>query len=90
MKFVIKSPQVQTLEEKGKHIIRSIFEKLMEGDNAYYLLPNEWSEFLKDGSTDEEKARVVSDFVSSMTDNYAQKTYAKLFLPNQGSIYEVF
>ena len=89
MKFVMKSPQVQTLEEKGKHIIRCIFEKLMKGDNAYSLLPNDWREFLKDGSTDKEKARVASDYISGMTDNYAQKTYAKLFLPNQGSIYEV-
>lgn len=90
MKFVIKSPQVQTLEEKGKHIIRCIFEKMMEGDNVYYLLPNDWRELLSYNSSSSARARVVSDYISGMTDNFAQKTYAKLFLPNYGSIHDVF
>lgn len=90
MKFVIKSPQVQTLEEKGKHVIRCIFEKLMKGDNAQNLLPDDWKEFLHVASTESERARVVSDYISGMTDDYAQKTYAKLFLPNYGSIYDIF
>ena len=90
MKFVIKSPQVQTLEEKGKHIIRCIFDKIMEGDNVYHLLPNDWRELLNDNISESAKARIVSDYISGMTDNYAQKTYAKLFLPNYGSIYDIF
>ncbi len=90
MKFVIRSPQVQTLEEKGKHIIRSVFEKLMKGDNALNLLPDDWKEFLYVARCEREKARVVSDYISGMTDDYAQKTYAKLFLPNFGSIYDIY
>ena len=88
--FVIKSPQVQTLEEKGKYIIRCIFEKLTNGDNAYKLLPDDWKESLVAGNADNMTERVVSDYISGMTDNYAQKTYAKLFLPNYGSIHDIF
>ena len=87
--FVINSPQVRTLEEKGKHIIRSLFWKFMDMDDAKYLLPDDWKGYLPDNSTERVKARVVSDYLSGMTDNYAQKLYSKLFLPNQGSVFEV-
>ena len=88
-KIVFESPQVHTLEAKGKHIIRCLFLKLMSGDNAKELLPFDWREYLKDGDSNKYKARVVSDYIAGMTDDYAQKTYSRLFLPDRGSIYEV-
>ena len=90
MEFVIGSPQIRTLEEKGKHIIKSLFEKFMEDKRAEYLFPEDWQERLLEVDCDCErcKARVVSDYISGMTDWFAQKTYARLFLPNQGSIYD--
>ena len=87
--FVFKSPQVKTLEAKGNHIIRCLFLKLMSGDNAKELLPEDWKEHLNDVSTIEDKARVVCDYIAGMTDDYAQKTYSRLFLPDRGSIYEL-
>ena len=87
--FVIDSPQVRTLEEKGKHIIRSLFSKFIDTDNAKYLLPDDWKGYLPDDGTEKGKARVVSDYLAGMTDDYAQKLYSKLFLPNQGSVFEV-
>ena len=89
MKVVIRSPQIRMMEEKGKYIIQCLFEKFMDGDNAEFLLPDDWKEYLFECNMEGERARVVSDYISGMTDDYAQKTYAKLFLPNQGSIYEV-
>ena len=87
-KFVIESPQVRTLGEKGRHIVRCLFRKYMQ-DKGEQLLPNDWRELLQDDPTKKDKARVVCDYISGMTDDYAQRTFAKLFLPNQGSIYEV-
>ena len=87
--FVIDSPQVRTLEEKGKYIIRSLFSKFMEKDNAKFLLPDDWKGYLPANPTERNKARVVSDYLAGMTDDYAQKLYSKLFLPNQGSVFEV-
>ena len=84
LKFVIESPQVRTLEEKGRHIVRCLFRKYMQ-DKGEQLLPPDWRELLEG----DEKARVICDYISGMTDDYAQRTFAKLFLPNQGSIYEV-
>ena len=88
-KIVFESPQVHTLEAKGKHIIRRLFLKFMNGDNAKELLPFDWREYLKDGDSNKDKARIVSDYIAGMTDDYAQKTYSSLFLPDRGSIYEV-
>ena len=88
-KLVIESPQIRALEEKAKHIIRCLFSTFMEGDNADYLLPHDWKGYLEDDGSMHNRARVVSDYISGMTDDYAQRTYAKLFMPNYGSVYEV-
>ena len=87
-KFVIEAPQVRTLEEKAKHIVRCLFLKFMRANNAKYLLPEDWREHLRGVDSVEGRARVVSDYISGMTDGYAQKTYSRLFLPNEGSIYD--
>ena len=88
-KLVIDSTQVRTLEEKAKHIIRCLFEKFVDEDKAKYLLPDDWKELVSEVDSKENKARVVCDYISGMTDDFAQKTYARLFLPNQGSIYDL-
>ena len=87
--FVYESPQVKTLEAKGKHIIRCLFLKLMSGNNAKELLPEDWKEHLNEVNTIEDRARVVCDYIAGMTDDYAQKTYSRFFLPDRGSIYEL-
>jgi len=89
MKYVIESPQVRTLEEKARNIVRCLFLKFTRDDNAQHLLPNDWKEYWCKAESKADKARVVSDYISGMTDSYAQKTYARLFLPNQGSVYDL-
>ena len=87
--FVIESPQVCILENRARYIIRSLFDRFMQESVGEKLLPMDWRERFDENPTICGRARVVSDYISGMTDDYAQKTYAKLFLPNQGSIYEV-
>lgn len=89
MNVVIKSPQVSTLEEKGKLILKSLFSAFMDDNKTYKLLPDDWKGYLKEDDSPEARARVVCDYLAGMTDNYAQKLYARLFLPHQGSIYDV-
>lgn len=36
----------------------------------------------------ERKMRVICDFISGMTDDYAIRFYDKLFSPNKGSIFD--
>ena len=84
---VFSAPQILTLEEKGKFIIRQLFHKFMEYPK---LLPEDWKELDIDSDNELSKARLVSDYISGMTDNYAQQTYSKLFLPHFGSISDIY
>ena len=81
-----KQPQLGALEAKGKYIINALFSKLMSEEN---LLPEDWREDLNGDKSKKVKARIVCDYIAGMTDDYAQNTYAKLFLPHHGSVYEV-
>ena len=84
---VFMAPQILILEQKGKFIIRQLFHKFMEYPA---LLPEDWKEPDIDLNNELSKARLVSDYISGMTDNYAQQTYAKLFLPHYGSISDIY
>ena len=86
--LVIKSAQVVALEEKAKFIVRKLFEKFT-GDKGYYLLPDDWRELADYKGRDASLKRIACDYISGMTDDYALKTYSRLFLPNQGSIFDV-
>ena len=84
---VFLAPQILTLEEKGRFVIRQLFHKFMEYPK---LLPEDWTVPDIDLRNELAKARLVSDYISGMTDNYAQQTYAKLFLPHYGSISDIY
>ena len=80
---VIQRPEIQTLEYKGQQSIMSLFEVLH--DNPKRLLPR--STYERYAATGKE-ARVISDYLSGMTDSYATKLYHKLFSPSIGSIFD--
>ena len=69
-KNVIKRPEVQTLEYKGQQMVLSLFEVLQ--DNPKRLLPLSTYEKY---SESENPKRVISDYISGMTDSYATKLY---------------
>jgi dGTPase len=80
---VIQRPEIQTLEYKGQQSIMSLFEVLQ--DNPKRLLPK--STYERYEATGK-GARVISDYLSGMTDSYATKLYHKLFSPSIGSIFD--
>jgi len=82
-KNVINRPEVQTLEYKGQQMILRLFEVLQE--NPKRLLPVSTYEQYKQSLN---KKRVICDYISGMTDNYATKLYHKLFSPQMGSIFD--
>ncbi len=82
---VIKSQRVQTFEWRGGHIINKLFEAMI---NDKHLLPQDekshWSV-----SSDSHNARIVCDYLSSMTDNYALKIYSRLFESAGGKLFDI-
>ncbi|CFQ14853.1 deoxyguanosinetriphosphate triphosphohydrolase [Yersinia enterocolitica] len=83
MDRVIQTPEVQVLEYKGQQIVLKIFEVLRENPNR--LLPKNTLTLYK---ISRNKDRVLCDYISGMTDNYATKLYHKLFTPDIGSIFD--
>ena len=83
---VIKSARVQTLEFRGLQIITRLFEALSKHPTR--LLSLESRIHYESITTPENKMRVISDYVATMTDDYATKLYERLFVPRRGSLFE--
>lgn len=89
---VIHNPRVTTLSHKGKEVLRRLFAVLDQGRESIGLFPEDYGEeyerALRDGDEGARK-RVVCDFLSGMTDSYAMRFYSRLFVPGEGSFYEM-
>lgn len=76
-KEVYQHPDVLLMIEKGREIIRSLFNKFK--DNCK-LLPREVQERIAKNKKD--KLRYISDYISGMTDRYAMDIYNMIFQPH--------
>lgn len=80
---VIRNPNVCMADYKGQQIISKLFVALF--DEGEKLMPEDF----RDPSREIPPARLVCDYVASMTDNSAGKLYQKLFQPNSGSVFDM-
>lgn len=85
-KHVIQHANVQFNELKGQKIICEIFE-VLHSDPERFLHGATKKTYLKQDS-DTARARVISDYISGMTDEYATKLYEKMFCPRRGSVFD--
>jgi dGTPase len=89
---VIYNPRVTTLGHKGKEVLRRLFVVLDQGRDSIGLFPEDHGEdyerALLDGDETARK-RVICDFLAGMTDSYAMRFYSRLFVPGEGSFYEM-
>lgn len=83
-KAILRKKDVQLYERRGEKIIRGLFEVL--SDTSYnkdnILLPPELR------SIKEPRARVVSDYIAGMMDNFAASEYERYFGP--GSLESIY
>ncbi|GKT12161.1 MAG: dGTPase [Thiomicrorhabdus sp.] len=86
-KNVITIPEVKQMEFKGQLIVLELFKSLRANPEA--LLPSKNYEQYKSAPTEQAKQRIISDYISGMTNTYASRLYAKLFTPAQGSIFDM-
>ncbi|HHY0465101.1 TPA: anti-phage deoxyguanosine triphosphatase [Vibrio parahaemolyticus] len=90
---VIQDENVQQLEFKGQKLVIELFQTLAK-DPERFLPKATLARWKKSGEgLDGDKKvaaqmRVICDFVSGMTDDYATKFYEKLFSPRKGSIFD--
>jgi dGTPase len=90
---VILDENVQQLEFKGQKSIIELFQTLSTDPKRFLPKPTleRWKKAAKRADKVNEKQaqmRVICDFISGMTDDYATKFYEKLFTPSKGSIFD--
>ena len=84
-KNMINLNTVQSGTFRGHRLLLKIFEAFENEPNI--LLPKSFYDQWKtvDGN---EKKRIICDYVSGMTDKYANKIYSRLFIPEHGSVFD--
>jgi dGTPase len=75
---VYRSPRVLIMNEKGKMIIESLFNKIEKNPR---ILPKRTFSKYEEGGTKKDKKVVICDFISGMTDKFAMDFYQQLFEP---------
>ena len=89
---VICNPRVTSLGYKGKEVLRRLFAALDQGRESIGLLPEDYGEEYERALVDSHETarkRIICDFLANMTDSYAMRFYSRLFVPGQGSFYEM-
>lgn len=78
--FVILQPAIQRVEYRGQQIVMELFEAL--ASDPMRLLPSSTAKrWALAGENGENQHRVIADYVSGMTDDFATKIYQTLFMP---------
>jgi len=93
LKKVILDENVQQLEFKGQKLIIELFQALSTDPKRFLPKPTleRWIKAANEMGKEKGKQaqmRVICDFISGMTDDYATKFYEKLFTPTKGSIFD--
>ena len=87
MQHIIQRPEVQILVYKGQQMLLEMFEAYSADPSR--LLPREIAnEWQKSQDRGESGLRIICDYMASMTDDYANRMYNKLFVPSLGSVFE--
>jgi len=83
---IVKTQPVQTLEYRGRFLVMSLFEALTS--DPVRLLKPDGAERYQRADSASAKQRVICDYVAEMTDSYAERMYARLFVPGAGTVFE--
>lgn len=78
-KHVIKKPDIQLIEYKGQQIVMSLFEVF--ASDPLRLLPSNTGQRWLRAEDENAKLRIIADYISGMTDEFANRIYSTLFLP---------
>jgi len=92
--LIFGSSTLQQIEFKGgqalKQLMLTLFGNYLEtSTKPYVLVPNDVHSSVTRAVTKEERARLLCDYVSGMTDAYAMRSYKRLLNPDYGSISEL-
>lgn len=87
--LTIKSPRLRVSEHRGYGIIKRMVDELF-GKDCHLLLPPDFREIYRRVKNEDERKRVICDFVAGMTDRYAVEYYGRLFSESPQSIFKPY
>lgn len=86
---LIKDFRVQRLQMRSEIMIQRLWDSFIQPDSGRLILPPDWVENYELHKEKWPWPRFVADYISGMTDAYAEKVYAELFASKSGTIYEM-
>jgi dGTPase len=87
---VIKSPKLNILRYRGREIISEIFDILIKSTEDDSLLPDDIGALFYNADGEQKKARIISDYISSMTDRYIIELYNQFKSDPSSMIFKPF
>lgn len=84
---IIESPESNMTEYRGQMMIRAIFEGIASA--PWKLLPGKFREdWRRAGGDTVRRMRIICDYISGMTDEYATKVYERMHVPRHVSFFQ--
>jgi dGTPase len=77
---VIRKPDIQRLEYKGQQVVMELFQAFASDPKR--LLPENTRQRWLEADKSNNGHRVISDYIAGMTDGFASRLYADLFIPS--------
>ncbi|MBA6411307.1 deoxyguanosinetriphosphate triphosphohydrolase family protein [Pseudoalteromonas sp. 5Ae-yellow] len=78
---LIRAPEMQQIEFKGQNLLIELFTAF--ASDPLRLLPETTQAQYIEAQKQNQEMRIICDYLSGMTDEYAYKTYQRLFSPMQ-------
>jgi dGTPase len=92
--LVFGSSELQQMEFKGGRLLKQLGQTLLQNyletkDRPSVLVPADVHREVMASASSSERARLICDYISGMTDAYALRSYKRLLDPDYGSISEL-
>jgi dGTPase len=84
---LIQDFRVQRLQMRSEIMIRRLWDSFIKPESGRLIIPPDWLDNYELHKHKWTWPRFVADYISGMTDAYAEKVYAELFASKSGSIY---
>ncbi|WP_248924882.1 deoxyguanosinetriphosphate triphosphohydrolase family protein [Paenibacillus hamazuiensis] len=86
---MIKDFRVQRLQKRSEIMLQRLWDSFIEEETGRRIVPPDWIEEHEQQKGKWPWHRFIADYISGMTDGYAEKVYAELYASKTGSIYEM-
>lgn len=86
---LVKDFRVQRIQKRSEIILTRLWEVFRDEDKGAAIIPPDWMDSYEQHRDNWPWPRFVADYISGMTDAYAEKVYREMFGGQSGSIYEM-